>query len=100
MCAPQVFEPHYRTSPGMSCPGEGAKGFLFIARGFLRSLVVAFRSVGFSVQLDQLRTENCPKYLAKCLEYGLEKCPIQDRGISELRKEGGKELLEVFNKVR
>ena len=56
-------------------------------------LVVAFRSAGFSVQLDQLRTDNCPKYLAKCLEYGLKKRPIQ-------RKEGDEELLEVFDKVR
>ena len=62
--------------------------------------VVALRSVGFSVKLDQLQADDCPKYLAKCLEYELEKRPIQEQDISEMRGEGDKELLEVFDKVR
>lgn len=62
--------------------------------------MVALHSVGFSVKLDQLQADDCPKYLAKYLEYELEKRPIQSQHVSEMQKEGDRMLLEVFDKVR
>lgn len=64
------------------------------------TLVAVLRPVGFSVKLDQLRADDCPKYLTRCLEYELEKRPIQKQPVSEIQKEGDKTLLEVFDKVR
>lgn len=61
--------------------------------------MVALRPVGFLVKLDQLQTDDCPKYLAKCLEYELDKRPIQKRNVSETEKEEDQVLLEVFDKV-
>ena len=62
--------------------------------------MIALRSVGFSVKLDQLQADECPKYLSKCLEYELEKRPIQKQHASEMEKERDKVLLEIFDKVR
>lgn len=56
--------------------------------------MVVLRSARFSVKLDQLLANDCPKYLARCLEYELEKRPIQNQHVSETQEEGGKMLLD------
>lgn len=61
---------------------------------------VALRPTGFSVKRDQLQADDCPKYLAKCLEYELKKRPIQREHVSETQPDEDKGLVEVFDKVR
>lgn len=62
--------------------------------------VVALQPTGFSVRVDQLQADHCPKYLAQCIKYELEKFSIQKKRVSETQEEKDKVLLEVFDKVR
>ncbi|KAF9651283.1 kinase-like protein [Thelephora ganbajun] len=64
-------------------------------------VIGALRPVGFSVQLDHLQVDDCPKYLAKSLGFALKEHPIhkQHNLNFEIQKEGVEALLEVFDKV-
>ena len=81
----------------MPCLGGGTCGPCSTPRGRSNDpSVVALQPV---VKLGQLQADDCPKYLAKCLEYALEQQKRQPPD-SEAQAEGGAMLLEVFDKVR
>jgi hypothetical protein len=65
-------------------------------------LLLSLRLVRLAVQLDQLRPDNCPKYLAKCLQSALEQRHFYNQYILKLegQVEKAQSLLEVFDKVR
>lgn len=64
-------------------------GLDFVARRYVDGLFTALQPLG--VRLDQLKPDDCPKYLARCLE----SAPKEPRaeGVDAL-------VVEVFDKVR
>lgn len=64
-------------------------------------LLVSIQPVNLAVQLDQLQADNCPKYLAKCLQSSLEQRHFYDEYVLKLENqvEKAQALLEVFDKV-
>ena len=63
--------------------------------------LLSLQSVKLAVQLDQLQADNCPRYLARCLQFALEQRHYYDQYISKLEAqvEKARPLLEVFDKV-
>lgn len=102
MYAQEVLEPHYRTSAGHTVPWRRCDGLRPITCAWADDPPVALRPTGSETQLGQLRPDDCPKYLAKCIRSALKEYPIHEQeGLNlERRPEGIKALLEVFDKVR
>jgi hypothetical protein len=102
-CDPQDIR-----TEGIPCIGEGRRQmdfWLITCLSFPTCRchpLTSLRPVNLAVQLDQLQADNCPKYLAKCLQSSLEQRHFYDEYVLKLEKQAEKAqaLLEVFDKVR
>ena len=86
---------------GIPCTGEGRWQVAFWLITCLFDTVL-WHPARLAAHLGQLQADNCPEYLAKCLQSALEQRHFYDQYTLRLEThvEEAQALLEVFDKVR